>query len=283
MPNSPFHEDRSEWRDIRDDVIEDHPLDMCYIKELVLNSYQKLEMTRVGDPEDNIIIFDDVDVGAQTVGAFLETIIAKELKKEEDGWRQGGEGEKDLVYEPDEKYSIEIKSSGQVGDEVFGNRSYTQGTESEKKSKNGYYITINTHISEDEIEPTNNLFLIRFGWLDFVDWTGQNAQSGQAAKLSDDAYNMKLKAAEGNYMCDAPIDILYGVGEKTIESARDFLDENHIRTVREFMEEYEKSDINSYKEPSKIERIYSSCEDFPEEDGGFRLGWSDPQKTINCS
>ena len=74
-------------------------------------------------------------------------------------------GQKDLVYIPDPNLSIEIKTSGQAGFKVYGNRSYGQKAESEllaKKEKSGFYITVNFF--------GQILTLIRFGWIDAEDW-----------------------------------------------------------------------------------------------------------------
>ena len=52
--------------------------------------------------------------------------------------------EKDLVYIPNDNFSIEIKTSSSPRN-IFGNRSYAQKstTGKTKKSKSGYYLVIN--------------------------------------------------------------------------------------------------------------------------------------------
>jgi len=250
----------SEWSGKRDELIEEYPLDLDEIHELVLSSYGKLLSTRIGDPADDIVIFDDVPVGAQTTGAFLETIIANELQQRDSVWRQGSDAEKDLVHTENPRYSTEIKMSGQINDEVFGNRSFAQDSGSDgKKSKSGYYITLNVHISEDILPPSHLLFLIRFGWIDFDDWTGQAAATGQAATLSSDVYKHKLKVIEGDYLLNAPLELVHMIGPSTIEDVRPFLDEHNITTVGAFMEAYEAATNPS----DDLERIYRKCQNYP--------------------
>lgn len=152
--------------------------------------------------------------------------------------------------------------SGQVGTDVYGNRSYTEepdSTQSQRKTKNGYYITINIHISEKQCKPNHNIFLIRFGWVDHEDWEGQKASTGQAAVLSDEAYEHKLVAICGEYLLDAPLELAYGIGPKTIESGKDFLEENQISTIEGFLRSYRKKKPDN----SALERIYNSCMKYP--------------------
>lgn len=249
-----------EWSAKRDELIEDHPLSIDEIHELVLTSYNKLLRTRIGDPSDNIRIFKDVPVKAQTVGSFLETIIANELQDLNSVWRPGTEAEKDLIHTEVPRYSTEIKTSGQVNDEVFGNRSYAQdsGTNA-KKSKSGYYITVNMHISEDSLPPSHKLFLIRFGWIDFDDWSGQKAATGQAARLSNEVYAHKLRVIEGEYMLNAPLELVHMIGPSTIEDIRPFLDKHGISTVGEFISHYE----STAHPDSDLKKVYKKCKAYP--------------------
>lgn len=250
----------SEWSSKRDELIDDYPLDLNEIHDIVLRSYDKLLNTHIGDPSDDILIFEDVDVGAQTTGAFLETIIANEFQKRDSVWRQGSDAEKDLIHTENPEYSTEIKMSGQINDEVFGNRSFAQDSGADgKKSKSGYYITLNVHISEDMLPPSHQLFLIRFGWIDFDDWTGQAAATGQAATLSSEVYEHKLRVIEGNYLLNAPLEMVYGIGPSKIEDVQPFLEEHDITTVGEFLDAYQEMANPS----SKLEKIYRKCEKYP--------------------
>lgn len=252
--------DQDDWPTKRDDLIQEYPLSLEEIKDIIFRSYKTLCKTRIGDPDDDIKIFRDVEVRAQTVGAFLETIIANEFQKEDSVWRQGSDAEKDLVHTNNPEYSTELKLSGQVNDEIFGNRSFAQEErQSGKKGKSGYYIGVNVHISEEVRPPSNKVFLTRFGWLDFDDWVPQNSQSGQSAKLESKIYENKLRVIEGEYLRNAPIELLGGIGETKFENVSDFLEKKNITTVGEFVDVYE--DIS--KSNDTLDKIYKSCMKFP--------------------
>lgn len=100
-----------------------------------------------------------------------------------------------------------MKSSGQLGYKIYGNRSYGQKVENEaaaKKDKSGYYITVNFF--------GRTLTLLRFGWIDADDWQAQRAATGQMAGLRDEAYLYKLLPIRGAYMLQGPVHLLTGVG-----------------------------------------------------------------------
>lgn len=85
---------------------------------------------------------------------------------------------------------IEIKTSSHPKN-IFGNRSYSQETASSKKSKYGYYMAVNFEkFTKKNLNP--KILKIRLGWLDYEDWQGQNAPSGQQARLSPDVETYKL-------------------------------------------------------------------------------------------
>jgi ScaI restriction endonuclease len=87
----------------------------------------------------------DIFPPPQVLGFLLQEFIALALKeKYPEVWRgEVSKIDKDLVYVPDDYFSIEIKSSSQRG--IYGNRSYAQKSDSTKpkKSKSGYYLAIN--------------------------------------------------------------------------------------------------------------------------------------------
>ncbi|MCI0486381.1 MAG: ScaI family restriction endonuclease [Blastocatellia bacterium] len=121
-----------------------------------------------------------------------------------------------------------MKTSGQLGTKVFGNRSYGQkpmdSSSISKAEKSGYYITANFY------EKT--LTLLRFGWIDASDWKPQRSPTGQAASLSNEVYQHKLVEIEGDYRLNAPVALIEGVGPKT---ARIFASEN-ITTIHELLD-----------------------------------------------
>jgi hypothetical protein len=152
-----------------------------------------------------------VNPPATVIGYFFEKLFAKKLSDRYPGvWRGGSSGEeKDLHCENNPDLSIEIKSSGQLGTKIFGNRSYGQKVENEalaKKDKSGYYITVNFYGEQ--------LNLVRFGWIDSSDWKAQAAATGQMAGLPDDVYKHKLIPLKGQYTLNASISLLPGVGPK---------------------------------------------------------------------
>jgi len=85
------------------------------------------------------------------VGYFFEKLFARDLSRRfPQEWRGSkGKEEKDLVYLLNPSLSVEMKSSGQLGTRIFGNRSYNQQIQEQsqvsKVEKSGYYITINFH------------------------------------------------------------------------------------------------------------------------------------------
>lgn len=212
---------KEEWLAKTYDLIGRHPLDCETIKQVALKSWQVLWSTTIGEGEVSIKLF-ELDVPASVVGYFFEKLFARELETQQpEHWRGGRtKNDKDIVHLPDNFYSIEIKSSGQLGTKVFGNRSYGQNVENtvlDKKEKSGYYITVNFY--EKEIN------LLRFGWIDRSDWNAQEAPTGQAAGLSESVYRYKLIKIEGEYRLAAPIGILKGIGSRTSQA---FSEENVI-------------------------------------------------------
>lgn len=254
---SPFEDiPKEQWEDKRDNLIQDHPLSISDIKNLVLSSFEKLSRTTIGDRSEGITLFEDVNPSAQVQGDFLEALMAKRLS-EEDQWHHGTEAEKDFIFEPDVKYSTELKSSGQEGKtDVYGNRSYAQRVDEKdaKKSKTGYYITVNFYLDK--------IYLIRFGWLDFEDWIGQDSESGQSAHLSDEAYQHKLRKINGDYRLEAPVMILDDVGESTKDRIKDVFDFEGIMTVREFIDLYE-TEIRDLH--WRVDNAYEAAKEYEEE------------------
>lgn len=105
--------------------------------------------------------------------------------------REQEKNDKDIVYLPNDLFSIELKTSSNSS-QIFGNRSYAQAPSQQKKSKDGYYLTINfEQIKEKAKQP--NILMIQFGWLDHTDWIGQASATGQQARLAPETYKLKLK------------------------------------------------------------------------------------------
>lgn len=128
------------------------------------------------------------------MGALLHELIPLEVAaRYPTEWRgEISADDKDIVYIPDDGFSIELKTSSHR-DQIFGNRSYAQEAQNDKKSKSGYYLAVNFEkFSRKGPEP--QVLLIRFGWLDHTDWIGQRAATGQQSRLTSGVYASKFKA-----------------------------------------------------------------------------------------
>jgi hypothetical protein len=125
----------------------------------------------------------------QIIGEFLHELVPLLLERRYPGrWRRDhAANEKDMVYEPDKSFSVEIKTSSSSKG-IFGNRSFSQESKArpEKKEKSGYYLTIN-YPPVHKLRRVEPIKLIRFGWLDHEDWQGQGSTkwpTGQFATRS---------------------------------------------------------------------------------------------------
>ncbi|GGG05387.1 ScaI family restriction endonuclease [Paenibacillus abyssi] len=167
-----------------------HPLKPEDIVEAVLESWEGILTTKIaGELQLGV----DVFPVPQIMGSFLHELIPVKLsKKYPASWRrERDKGDKDLVYIPEDFYSIEIKTSSNKTN-IFGNRSYGQENSENNsgKSKSGFYITINFEKFEDDIIP--EITKVRFGWIDHSDWKAQKSATGQQASLSKEARDYKL-------------------------------------------------------------------------------------------
>lgn len=126
---------------------------------------------------------------------FLHELIAHNIGMiYPDRFRVGREKhEKDIHCIENPNHSIEIKASSHKT-HIFANRSYAQPTtNNNKKSKDGFYITVNFETFGNETPARPKIRLIRFGYLEHSDWKAQSAATGQQASLSKAAYAHKLK------------------------------------------------------------------------------------------
>ena len=197
------------------------------IRDVALATWNKVWETTVGSGKVAVRLA-DLRVPATVIGYFFEVLFARELGLRFPGeWRGNESGdEKDLVHS-DGRLSVEIKSSGQLGDRVYGNRSYGQEVQNQdqlKKEKSGYYITVNFY--------ERTLTLVRFGWIDATDWKPQVSPTGQMAGLPDAVYVHKLFPIPGEYQLDAPVELLAGVGEKTAAK----FNACGLRTIRQLLD-----------------------------------------------
>jgi hypothetical protein len=200
-----------------------------FISNRARYSWGTLWLTKIGEGETAIPIA-ELDVPAMVAGFFFEKLFARELQlRFPSNWRGGrSKDEKDLVFLPNSFFSTEMKTSGQLGTKIYGNRSYGQKAEAEslvtKTEKSGYYISVNFY--------GKTLTLIRFGWIDEFDWKPQASSTGQAASLPIEVYQNKLIEIPGDYRLSAPVGILEGIGRKRIEI---FAKEN-VKTIQELLD-----------------------------------------------
>ena len=212
MTGSPYSgKSESSWLAVTRRLVGAHPLQLPVLRDAAVATWSTLWQTTLGEGQTSVRL-SELSVPATVVGYFFEVLLARELGRRFPGaWRGNrSKEEKDLVYEPDPSLSIEVKTSGQLGLKVFGNRSYGQKASGEapvKKEKSGYYVTVNFF--------ERVLTLIRFGWIDADDWDPQQAATGQMAGLRQAVYDYKLLPVPGSYRRHAPIRLLEGVGETT--------------------------------------------------------------------
>lgn len=245
--NSPYEGKPVEkWLTTTKRLLKRHPLKTDLILPTAQHAWSSVWSTTVGTGKAAVKLT-ELDVPSSVVGYFFEVIFAKELEKRFPGiWRGCQQGEeKDLVYVPDRRWSVEIKTSGQLGTKVFGNRSYGQKTENQqlvKKEKSGFYITVNFF--------RHTLTLIRFGWIDATDWKAQASATGQMAGLPDEVYQHKLIPIGGDYRLLAPVQLVSGIGEKTAET----LEVLGVKTVGDLLKT--KASL-----PKKLERLREEIKD----------------------
>lgn len=172
----------NEWEAKTKEIIRHHPLDTSQLYALVLRTWDEIFESRIGAKPFQIGI--DLFPQPQIMGFFLHELIPLQLELAFPGiWRRNrAAGEKDLLYTPDDTYSVEIKTSSSARS-IYGNRSYAQAGQSSRKLKSGYYLAINFQKFSDKIVRPE-ITSVRFGWLDHEDWQGQAAPTGQQARLN---------------------------------------------------------------------------------------------------
>lgn len=189
--NSPFKNRRlKDWQAITKKLVARHPLSGSEIKDVALECWEEIFLSKIGKKPFHI--GEDIFPKPQIMGFLLHELIPLEFERRyPKEWRkERTAGDKDLVYIPNDHFSIEIKTSSSPQN-IFGNRSYAQEAGNDKKSKSGYYLAINfTKFTAENIRP--KIVKVRFGWLDHEDWLGQKAATGQQARLSREVESLKL-------------------------------------------------------------------------------------------
>lgn len=185
-----------DWEEKTRELIERHPLDPQEIYDVVIQVWSEIFQSSITSRGYRIGI--NLFPTPQIMGFFLHELIPLELASKYPGiWRRDNSTlEKDIVYIPNNNFSIEIKTSSSSRN-TYGNRSYAQQSAlgaKPKKDKSGYYLVVNFQKFNSQMASvqTLNIKLVRFGWIDREDWQGQTAATGQQAKLSPDVERYKL-------------------------------------------------------------------------------------------
>lgn len=182
----------SEWPYITKQLIEQFPLDMDIIKNIVLESWD--EIFTITNKKKDFIIGTTTYPKPQMMGFFLEELITQKINKlDPHTWIPDSTGySKDLENIKDPKYSVEIKTSSSPRN-IYGNRSYGQKGESAKKSKDGYYLAVNFEkFNKKNTHFKPEIKLIRFGYLNYYDWNSQKSSTGQQARILAHVEKAKL-------------------------------------------------------------------------------------------
>lgn len=211
MAVSPYaNQPVNNWRNITNNLVDQYPISTKEILEIATISWSRLWETVVGGR----INISEVELPATVVGYFFQKLFSHELANRYPlEWRgEKSKSDKDLVNIVNPHFSTEMKSSGQLGYYLFGNRSYNQQSEISGfsgKDKSGFYITLNFY--------GQAMTLLRLGWIDQDDWIPQGAQTGQAAILKQDVYEHKFVPIVGSYMKQSPILLLKGIGKQSAQ------------------------------------------------------------------
>lgn len=191
LPNSPyFGWDSEDWPEVTRNLLAEQPLSGEILVEAVLSSWDSIFESRLGS---GFHIGRDILPTPQIMGFFLHALIPLELAAGDPNWRADlNAGEKDLVYQPDQGFSIEIKTSSHR-DQIFGNRSFgVDGPTRGKKAKDGYYVAVNFEKWGDAPGRMPQIRAIRYGWLDQTDWVAQKSETGQQSSLPAIVSNTQL-------------------------------------------------------------------------------------------
>lgn len=184
------------WETKTRELIQQHPLNPNELYGIVIQVWQEIFNSSFTSRGYRIGV--DLFPSPQIMGFFLHELIPLELKSRYPNlWRRDENAtEKDIVYIPNNFFSIEIKTSSSTRS-TYGNRSYAQKSQTgltAKKDKSGYYLVINFQkfTAKNQTTQTPQINLVRFGWIDREDWQGQTAATGQQARLSPDVERSKL-------------------------------------------------------------------------------------------
>ncbi len=193
---SPYHGlEEAKWAGKTDELIDAHPLKREELVKVVLQAWSDIFDSKFGPNEFKV--GKDIYPQPKIMGFLLHELIPIEFQTRYPAvWRgQLTKSDKDLVYIPDPKFSVEIKTSYNPRN-IFGNRSYAAKSDKPSKrvikDKSGYYLTVNFGKCSPA-SPNPEILFIKYGWLDHADWVGQAAETGQSAHLPPAAAKYKLQ------------------------------------------------------------------------------------------
>ncbi len=190
-PGSPYYgKSTASWTHVTRQLLAAQPLAGPSLLEAVLSSWEDIFRSNIGPAR----IGTDLKPAPQILGNFLHELIPLRLAQGSQDWRREARAsEKDLVYIPDDSFSIEIKTSSHPT-QIFGNRSFgvdNPGKRTTGKPKAGYYAAVN--FGKWTAAGTRpEVLQVRYGWLDDTDWVAQTAETGQASSLPADVDNKQL-------------------------------------------------------------------------------------------
>lgn len=181
---------RSGWPAITRELVDAHPLKPDAVVDHVSDAWDRIMDSRIGG---HLRMGEDFRPSPQLMGSFLHAVFAAVVEEKNPGvWRaEATKEDKDLVYIKDDSFSTEVKTSSSARS-IYGNRSYAQ-PQSERgsgKSKDGYYIAINTQAFSRTRAP--RVRRIAMGWLSHEDWIPQASVTGQRAHLEQETYRDKF-------------------------------------------------------------------------------------------
>ncbi|SRR5579871_2128235 len=191
MTRSPYHNiPVSKWKLVTEKLLNNYPLSKDELIAVVFKSWNDIFHSKIGDKE--YIIGKEIFPQPQIMAFLLHELIPLNLQSiDPQKWRRGAaSNEFDSFYIPNKELSFEIKTSSSDSG-VFGNRSYAHVSEEAKKRRDGFILVINFEKFNVEAKLPE-LKLIRFGWLDPIDWIGQKSESGQQSRLTKEAKAYKL-------------------------------------------------------------------------------------------
>nr|WP_299038637.1 ScaI family restriction endonuclease [uncultured Psychrobacter sp.] len=203
---SPYaNQPKENWKNITQRLVNEYPISTQEILEIATLAWNNIWNTSIGGH----ISINEVGLTASNIGNFFQQLYIHELVlRHPNQWReQSNKSDKDIVYISNNYFSTEMKTSGQAGYYLYGNRSTSQEVSQRAtsgKDKSGYYITLNFH--------GQAMTRLRIGWIDENDWLGQSSQTGQSATLSSEVYEHKLIDISGSYIRHSPIILLDNVG-----------------------------------------------------------------------